>query len=174
MTVPRTPAWVTDSDERVYQAERVALEGEVGAFARFAQVEAWVSVILGDPRWVEELPARWSVDPPLQVAVLRRSRSATFSAAEMERPVIHLRDGSWDRLTILHELAHLASSDPSGHGPQFCAVELDLVRWFCGYHAYGALRSAFADGGVAVASSATEASVTEASGQRSGSAAARS
>ncbi len=30
MTAPRTPAWVTDSDEQVYQAERVALEGEVG------------------------------------------------------------------------------------------------------------------------------------------------
>jgi len=157
---------VTDADERVYQAERLALEGQVGRFSRFVQVEAWIGEILRDPRWIEELPARWSVDPPLEVAVLRRSRSATFSAAELDRPVIHLRDGSWDRLTIVHELAHLASSDPSGHGAQFCAIELDLVRWFCGYHAYGALRSAFADGGVTVQAPAL--------GQRRGSAAARS
>ena len=141
-------AWVTEADQRVYQAEHDALHDSIGRFTRFERVESWVTEVIGDPRWSEGLAARWSIDPPLEVALVRRSRSATFSAAELARPVVHLRDGSWDRLTILHELAHLASRDPDGHGPLFCSVELDLVRWFCGYHAYGALCSAFEAAGV--------------------------
>lgn len=158
-------AWVTKMDQRVYRAENEALEGRIGRFTSFSQVESWVTDVVADPRWCEELAARWGVEAPLEVAVVRRSRSARFSAAEMARPVIHLRDGSWDRLTILHELAHLASRDPDGHGPLFCSVELDLIRWFCGYHAYGALRSAFEAAGVASAAIGA---------QRIGSAAARS
>lgn len=140
--------YVSEADERVYRAEHEALDAEVGRFTRFAAVERFVASVTTDSRWVDDLGTRWRVTPPMEVVVVRRSRSATFSAAEFARPVIHLRDGSWDRLTILHELAHLASRDPESHGPLFCGVELDLVRWFVGFHAYGALRSGFDQGGI--------------------------
>lgn len=135
-------------DGLVYQAESEAVEPDVGRFPRFVEVQAFVDGVLCDDRWRDELGSRWGVTPPLEVVLLRRSRSATFSAAEHDRPVIHLRDGSWDRLTILHELAHLAARDPEHHGALFCGVELDLVRWFIGFQAYGALRTRFDELGV--------------------------
>jgi putative metallohydrolase (TIGR04338 family) len=142
--VPRPSAL----DALVYQAEAEAVEPDVGRFSRFVEVESFVDGVLTDLRWRDGLESRWSLTPPLEVVLLRRSRSATFSAAEHHRPVIHLRDGSWDRLTILHELAHLAALDPEHHGALFCGVELDLVRWFIGFQAYGALRTRFDELGV--------------------------
>ena len=82
---------------------------------------------------------------------------------------IHLRDGSWNALTVLHELAHLVvHADPpaaaavlgpghhtdadtafADHGPVFVATELALVRDHCGFPAYAALRSSFMNHGVA-------------------------
>jgi putative metallohydrolase (TIGR04338 family) len=83
-------------------------------------------------------------EAPVEIEVVRRSRSARYSAAEPTRGVIHIRDGSWDASTVLHELAHLAVGDDEDiepHGERFVGTMLELVRAFLGFDAYGALRT---------------------------------
>ena len=137
--------------EAVYRAEHCALPDGGRRFARFAELEAWVEQVVLDPSWEAMFP-----DAPLEVAVLRRSRSATFSAAHVtpagDAAAIWIRDGSWDAATVVHELAHVASGsspDPTGpHGRRFATALLRLWRELLGVHAYGALRSALDDQGV--------------------------
>ncbi len=134
----------------MYLCEDQAL-GEVRRLARFAEVERFVEEVVTDTWWVDDLPRRWSVLPPLEVVLARRSRSATASLAEAGRPVIHLRDGHWTAAVVLHELAHLAARDPEPHGPVFCGVLCDLVRRHAGFHAWVDLRAQFERAGVRVA-----------------------
>lgn len=140
-----TPAAHDPYQQRVYDAENAALADGGRVFRRFAELERWVeSVVLG-PDWEAMFP-----DAPLDVAVLRRSRSATFSAANLpghgQDAAIWIRDGSWDVVTVVHELAHVAAGtapDPTGaHGAEFTTALLRLWRAKLGVHAYGALRSA--------------------------------
>jgi putative metallohydrolase (TIGR04338 family) len=130
--------------EAVYRAERDALPDGGRRFRRFVELESWVlDVVLGSA-WEEMFPAA-----PLEVVVMRRSRGATFSAARIEpsgeAAAIWIRDGSWDAVTVVHELAHVASGthpDPTGpHGQRFATALLRLWRELLGVHAYGALRS---------------------------------
>ncbi len=141
---------IQDQAAAVYAAEQT-VSPTVGRFATFAALEGFVDVVVADDRWADQLSRRWVAVTPHEVAVVRRSRTATFSAAEDQRPVIHIVDGQWDRITVLHELAHLVARDPASHGPRFCGVELDLVRWWCGFDAWAALTAAFASSGVSVA-----------------------
>ena len=137
--------------DAVYRAEHQALPDGGRHFARFAELEAWVERVVLGPRWEAMFP-----EAPLEVAVLRRSRSATFSAAHVtpsgDAAAIWIRDGSWDAATVVHELAHVAAGghpDPSGpHGRRFATALLRLWRELMGVHAYGALRSALEDQGV--------------------------
>lgn len=129
--------------EAVYRAETEALGAAGPRFRRWVDLEAWVGAVVTDDRWLDGFPGA-----PVEVAVLRRSRGATASVAEVDRAVIHIRDGSWDAPTVVHELAHLASVGPPDHGPRFAATELALVRSFLGFPAYGALRTAFVRHGV--------------------------
>jgi len=98
-------------------------------------------------------------DAPIEVDVMRRSRGATFSAAHVsadgDGAALWIRDGSWDGVTVVHELAHVASAaaagpdDPTGpHGREFATALLLLWRELLGVHAYGALRSGLDDHGV--------------------------
>jgi len=80
------------------------------------------------------------------------SRTQGFPAADASRqviviyqPALELRYGSdKDRLqqeihrVVLHELAHVVTPG-AGHGPEFVAAFLALVRERLGFHAYGAL-----------------------------------
>jgi putative metallohydrolase (TIGR04338 family) len=95
-----------------------------------------------DPRWTDRHP-----DAPVAVEVRRRSRSASYSVAEPAAATIHIRAGSWDGPTVIHELAHLAVAAEHGsaavepHGAEFREILLDLVRSFLGFDAYVALRT---------------------------------
>ena len=140
----------SDQAASVYDAEHL-VSPTVGRFATFAALKSFVSQVVADDRWTDELARRWVALTPHEVVVVRRSRSATFSAAEEQRPVIHIVDGQWDRITVLHELAHLVARDPWSHGPRFCGVELDLVRWWCGIDAWAELSAAFVVNQVVVA-----------------------
>ena len=133
--------------ERLYRAEDEALGSFGPRFARWREVVAWVDSVTSDPRWIDAFP-----DAPIEVQVERRSRSARSSVADVATATIHIRDGSWDAPTVLHELAHLATGEPApdgpstaadAHGPRFAGTELELVRRFLGFHAYGALRNEF-------------------------------
>ncbi len=136
--------------ERVYASEDLTL-AHGRTFRRFAEVEAYLADVVSDPWWIDDLGERWGVAPPLDVTLVRRSRSARSSAAEVGRPVIHLRDGHWTAAVLLHELAHLVARDPEPHGPIFCGVLCDLVGRHMGFPASVELRAALVAAGVTVA-----------------------
>lgn len=130
----------------VYAAEDSVL-AEVGPrLRRWVEVEAFVESVLADPAYLDLFP-----DGPLDIVLDRRSRSARASVALPDHATILIRDGSWNALTLLHELAHLISPDEVPHGADFVATELALVRRFCGFDAFAVLLTAFRATGVAVA-----------------------
>lgn len=136
----------------VYAAEEQALPDGGRRFRRFAHVREFVLGVMTDPWWEDRFGGA-----PVQIDVLRRSRSSTFSAAHVTSDgwdgVIWIRDGSWNAVTVVHELAHVAlgppSADRAAHGPEFVAALVALWRRHLGVHAYGALLGALADQGVA-------------------------
>ncbi len=92
---------------------------------------------------------------PIEVTVLRRSSGATFSAAHIDasglEAVIWVRDGSWDGVTVVHELAHVAAGmalGESAHGASFATALLRCWRELLGVEAYGALRSGLDENGI--------------------------
>lgn len=137
--------------DAVYAAEATALPDGGRRFRRFVHLESWVVEVTTGPWWASAFP-----DAPVEVDVLRRSRSATFSAAHVTSDrangVMWIRDGSWDATTVVHELAHVAAGltpDPTGpHGPRFASCLLTCWRELLGFEAYGALRSALDSRGV--------------------------
>lgn len=121
---------------RVYAAEDAVID-EVGPrWRRWRDVEGYLDSILAD-HWLHEA----FENAPLEITLERRSHSATASLADAERCVIWILDGSWNALTLLHELAHVVAPPDSGHGTAFVAAELELVRRFCGFEPYIALRA---------------------------------
>lgn len=128
----------------LYRAENDALPDGGRRFTRFAYIERYVADVVLGPWWEATFP-----DAPIEVTVLRRSRGATFSATHVtpdgQEAAVWVRDGSWDAVTVVHELAHVASGnrrDRTGaHGEQFATALLQLWRELLGVHAYGALRS---------------------------------
>lgn len=140
----------------LYEAERDASPLGGRRFRRFADVEAFVRAATAEPWWEATFP-----DAPVSIEVLRRSRGATFSAAHVTPDgwdaTIWIRDGSWDAVTVVHELAHVATGswrEPGrwdaepGHGPRFVDALCRLWRRHLGVHAYGALRSSLGARGV--------------------------
>ena len=127
----------------MYAAEDSVID-EIGRrLRRWRDVERFVESVVTDPAYLDLFP-----DGPLEIVLDRRSRSARSSVALPDRDTILIRDGSWNALTVLHELAHLVAPDGAPHGPSFVAAELALVRRFCGFDAYAMLRTAFVDHGV--------------------------
>lgn len=130
----------------VYAAENDAAPDGGRRFRRFTHVESLIDDIVTSSWWDDTFP-----QAPIEIVVMRRSRGATFSAATVDGPTdtaaVWIRDGSWDMVTVLHELAHVAASpgDPTGpHGEWFATALAELWRRFMGFHAYGALQSALA------------------------------
>lgn len=140
--------------EPVYAAEGEALPEGGRRFRRFTDLESYVESVLLGAWWERTFP-----DAPIDIAIERRSRGATFSAAHVDEHgdegVLWIRDGSWDAVTVVHELAHVASAnrtqtpDPTGpHGRDFVTALLLAWRELLGLHAYGALRSGLLARGV--------------------------
>ena len=140
----------------VYAAVDEAMPDGGRRFRRFSEIQSFVDDAVAEPFWEDAFP-----DAPVSVEVLRRSSSATFSAAHVTDDgwdgVIWIRDGSWDVVTVVHELAHVAAgswrvpgrwaSEP-GHGPRFVDALCRLWRRHLGVIAYGALRVSLSDHGV--------------------------
>lgn len=131
----------------VQRAEDEAEPGGGRRFRRFVDVQAFVAQVVGDHWWSQTFP--WA---PVDVVVERRSRSATFSAAHVAvsgEAVVLIRDGSWDAVTVLHELAHVAARSGLGagrsHGPEFTSALLELWRRHLGVQAWAALVQALPD-----------------------------
>ena len=140
---------------RVYAAEETVIDDIGPRLRRWADVEAFLESVLTLPDYLDAFP-----DAPLDVELLRRSRNATASLAVAGPDSILIRDGSWNALTVLHELAHLIvaterrTAGPASpqvrepHGPDFVSVELNLVRLRCGFDQYGLLLTSFDAHGV--------------------------
>lgn len=134
----------------VYAAENEAAPDGGRRFRRFSQIESMIDTVVTSSWWDDTFP-----HAPIEVVVMRRSRGATFSAATVDRradaAAVWIRDGSWDMVTVLHELAHVAASadDPTGpHGEGFAMALCELWRRYMGFHAYGSLQSALTAQGV--------------------------
>lgn len=151
---------VDESDEAaaVYASEAEALPNGGRRFRRFVDLVAFIDAALSEPFWADSFP-----DAPVGAEVVRRSHRATASGAHVTGDgwdaVIWIRDGSWDVVTVVHELAHVATgsylrpdrwSKEPDHGERFVAALLVLWRRHLGVHAYGALRSALAVNGVSL------------------------
>jgi putative metallohydrolase (TIGR04338 family) len=112
---------------------------------RWAQVEEFVAAALALDEVTETFP---SLSDGVDVG--RRSHRATASLAIWEDREMLIRDGSWNAVTVCHELAHLAAPFDAAHGPTFVATELELVRLCCGIEAAVELREAFVAAGVPI------------------------
>lgn len=153
MTPPRAaPADPADPHrDSLYRAEARTLPDGGRRFARFAELERWVTEVVLSPWWERSFP-----DAPLEVTVLRRSAGATFSAAHVTaeggEAAVWIRDGSWDVVTVVHEMAHVAVGGWVGadgpHGRAFATALLRCWRELIGVQAYGALRSDFDANGI--------------------------
>ena len=144
-----TPSSPDDPDRRrfdLYEAETQALPDGGRRFTRFVDLTFFVDGVVADDWWSDRFPGA-----PLEVAVERRSHTARYSCAHVERDgsagLILIRSGSWDMVTVIHELAHVGVSaerprSEASHGEAFTSALVDLWRRHLGFHAYGALRSA--------------------------------
>lgn len=136
--------------EALYRCEHEAMPDGGRRFRRFAELVGFVDSVALGPWWASTFPSA-----PVEIAVLRRSAGATFSAAHVEpgggAAAIWIRDGSWESVTVVHELAHVATG-PTGtdgpHGSRFATVLLVCWRELLGVQAYGALRSALDANGI--------------------------
>ncbi len=135
----------------LYRAEHQAQPDGGRRFHRFADLQGYVESVTTGEWWERYFP-----DAPIEVVVERRSRGATFSAAHVtpsgDEAIIWIRDGSWDAVTVVHELAHVATGDRHGrdgaHGTEFATNLLVCWRELLGAQAYGALRSTLEANGI--------------------------
>lgn len=130
----------------VYAAEEatVARWGRTWSTVRDAQ--AYADGVVGSAWFFERWPAL------VRVTIERRGSGATWSTCHaLDGPgpqgiptegVILLAGPVFAQATILHELAHLLLPPDAGHGPEFTATLLELVRREMGFHAFAELRRA--------------------------------
>lgn len=112
-----------------------------------SEAQAWVDTIVGS-RWYHSYrvvskrggPVRshHRTDVVLSDGRGRRSACHYIGTAEIALP-----RSTRDRLTILHELAHLMVPERPAHGRTFVQVHLDLVRRWIGHDAWRDLREAY-------------------------------
>ena len=135
---------MNDSQQQAVYAAEDAVLGAIGPrLRRWTQVESFLRAVLTSPDYESAFP-----NAPLDIELQRRARSATASLAVAATDLIVIRDGSWNAVTVLHELAHLVAPGDPAHGPAFVATELELVRRSCGFDAYATLRTSFLEHGV--------------------------
>lgn len=154
---------MSDQADALYGAEDSVALDRLRQFQRFAEVQQAIDDIVLSDWWAEMFP-----EAPVEVQVFRRSRSARFSVAQArldeDAGAVFIRDGSWDLVTVLHELAHIATvsvvahsgsdtrraalqRDP--HNEDFVGVLLLFWQEWAGFHNYGELRSVLDAHGVA-------------------------
>ncbi|MCC6225551.1 MAG: hypothetical protein IT195_04010 [Microthrixaceae bacterium] len=129
--------------DALYAAEDESLAGLGPELRRWRDVVACVESVVLRPEWIDA-----PTEPPTDVIVERRSRSARFAAADRPSGTIWIPDVRWNAPTVPHEPAHLVAVTPEPHGAAFAAAELWLVRWRVGIDAFAALRAAFDRHGV--------------------------
>jgi hypothetical protein len=128
----------------VYAIEAATVDHQARHFDTWAAVREWVDGVVASTWWTDDVPRDFGVETPAEVAIVQRGHRSTFSAAELDRPVLHVARQHWNTAALLHELAHLAAPDDA-HGPLFRGVLLDGVRRWQSFHAYVELADGFRD-----------------------------
>jgi putative metallohydrolase (TIGR04338 family) len=114
----------------IYAAEEAAF-GDVGRmFRNLGEVRAYVADLVASDWWAD----RW---PHIEAIPVARSRSTRFGGYTVEGTG-EIRLSSLREPVVLHEVAHVVTPG-AGHGPDFVASFLALVRERLGFHPYGAL-----------------------------------
>lgn len=132
----------------VYAAEHEALSGRGVQWRRVRDAQAYVDDLVASPWFVERWPHF------VRCAVERRGSGSVYSTndaldrcgpggAPTEGAVL-LADGCLCQEVVLHELAHLLAPPDCGHGPEFLAVQTELVRREMGFFAFVEYREALA------------------------------
>ncbi|MDQ3944268.1 MAG: hypothetical protein M3357_03785 [Actinomycetota bacterium] len=114
----------------VYAAEDAALGDQGRVFRHLGDVRAYVDELVTSEWWA----GRW---PQIDAISVGRSRSHRWTGYTVEG-VHHIRLSWLSEAVVLHEVAHVVTTG-CGHGPEFIAALLALVRERMGFHAYGAL-----------------------------------
>ena len=132
----------------VYAAEHEALSGRGRRWARVRDAQAYVDALVGSPWFTERWPHF------VRCAVERRGSGSVYSTnAVLDRRrvdgaptegAVLMADGCLCQEVVLHELAHLLAPPDSGHGPEFLAVQTELVRREMGFYAFVEYREALA------------------------------
>lgn len=121
--------------QRLYRSERAVPHGD--RFTSVAHCQAYVEDRLRSPWWRNSCPDIPSV-------TVTDGRSRRHAGAVRSRRIIKLPRWSRTELTILHELAHIATPEGcAAHGPEYARTYLELVRRFMGREAGAELRKAF-------------------------------
>ena len=130
----------------LYAAEAESLGGLGVSWRRLAEARAYLDTLV-ESDW---FAARWPHF--VRCALQRRGRGSRWSTCQPldadgpgGRPtegVVLVADGGLSQPVLLHELSHLLAAPGSGHGDEFAAVQLALVRREMGFFAYAAYRQA--------------------------------
>jgi putative metallohydrolase (TIGR04338 family) len=133
---------MSNYDDHVYEAER-AMHVQ-GYSERLSDPQAFLDYVVGT-RWFQH---RWP-KRKLQVIEVRDSTRTVSAWADISLNVIYLPPWACNTLTLLHELAHVATGKLD-HGPGFAAAHLSLVRRFMGAEAGQRYRHALLAFGVVI------------------------
>lgn len=125
--------------EQVYAAE-AALRSHGRRFKDVRAIQAYLDTLTGSDWWIDRYPTT------PRVLASRMSSKRWAGVASAKDPHITIAYGSAEEAVVLHEVAHVLTPTEE-HSPVFCFTLLDLVRENMGFHAYGALLSAFRSAG---------------------------
>jgi hypothetical protein len=118
---------IRDSQQkRVYDAERGVPEGFV--WDSIVGAQYYVDRLLTSPWWQQHFPSVRDV-----VVLDVGSRPSSRGPKGVHGGAIELSNVMCDQLTVLHELAHIASPPATAdHGAEFARIYLLLVRHYMG------------------------------------------
>ena len=114
----------------IYAAEEASLGDAGRVFRHLGEVRGYVDDLVASDWWVD----RW---PHIDVIPVARTRSGRFGGYAVDGTG-EIRLSSLREPVVLHEIAHVVTPG-AGHGPDFVASFLTLVRERLGFHTYGAL-----------------------------------
>lgn len=140
---------------KLYKAERTALNlFDKMEFGSAVECEIFVGRVLANQRARAAVfaagrpfaPAKtlW----PGRVRVRQMKANARGANASPVFGVIGIARTAMTKAVLLHELAHICTPDDVGHGPQYAAVYLALVKSVLGTASYKALKASFKTGKV--------------------------
>jgi putative metallohydrolase (TIGR04338 family) len=146
--VTTVPARLGRRQAAVYAAEHEALGGRGRRWRRVREAQEYLDALVASPWFAERWPHF------VRGAVERRGSGSVYSTnAVLDRRAVDgaptegavlMADGCLCQEVVLHELAHLLAPPDSGHGPEFLAVQMELVRHEMGFYAFVDYRDALA------------------------------